>query len=182
MFIKKRKTPHQTDSYELKEPTIMEQVVAEHDSENIEEITTVHDRELDPTTAYKKFIDQPKQRLHDIKILIYNSCTSSLFHIGNIQRVVVVLITATLAIAVPNFSIALSIIGAVVGTLFGFILPCIFHLAVFKRELRWFVIVKDILIILSGVATGIFATYLAIQTAASSKEIKIFKTNIGSIL
>ncbi len=63
------------------------------------------------------------------------------------------------------FVCALSISGAVGGTLLAYIIPCVIHIKLHGTNLPWPVIIKDIILILFGLVGGVasvFASAIAI--------------------
>lgn len=75
-------------------------------------------------------------------------------------RFLVVLITALVAYAIPDFGKFLSLVGSSICTLLGFIIPCYFHLAVFERnELKIWEMTLDYILIIVGVLFGLIGTY-----------------------
>lgn len=63
-----------------------------------------------------------------------------------------VLIVTLVALLVPNFADFLSLVGSSVCIILGFVLPALFHLMVYKDELRWHGLALDGIIIVFGVA------------------------------
>lgn len=49
------------------------------------------------------------------------------------MRLALVALTGVVAIAVPNFAVLMSLIGATCCTLLAFILPASFHLSIFRQ-------------------------------------------------
>jgi len=75
-------------------------------------------------------------------------------------RTCVVIASATIAYAVPNFGLFLSLVGSSICTLLAFILPCYFHLLAFgRRGLKYWEIFLDYFLIGFGVLFGILGTY-----------------------
>mmetsp|Transcript_30008 Transcript_30008/g.60043 ORF Transcript_30008/g.60043 Transcript_30008/m.60043 type:complete len:496 (-) Transcript_30008:186-1673(-) len=87
-------------------------------------------------------------------------------------RVCIVLTTATIAYALPNFGKFLELVGSSICTLLGFILPCYFHIKVFgSRQLKTWEIILDVGIIVLGVFFGAIGTYDAILKLMEDDEI-----------
>lgn len=75
----------------------------------------------------------------------------------------VVLTTATIAYALPNFGKFLELVGASICTLLGFILPCLFDIKVFgKTELKVWQLLTDVSIIGIGIFFGAVGTFDAV--------------------
>mmetsp|Transcript_12015 Transcript_12015/g.18428 ORF Transcript_12015/g.18428 Transcript_12015/m.18428 type:complete len:492 (+) Transcript_12015:21-1496(+) len=70
-------------------------------------------------------------------------------------RIMIVLMTATIAYSLPNFGKFLELVGASICTLLGFILPCYFHLRVFgRKEMKMWELLFNLFII---IVAGFFA-------------------------
>ncbi|KAI3708534.1 hypothetical protein L2E82_37744 [Cichorium intybus] len=54
-----------------------------------------------------------------------------------------VLVVSLVSLSVPNFADFLSLMSSIVCIVLGFVLPALFHLMVYKNELRWIGWVKD---------------------------------------
>ncbi|KAI9165646.1 hypothetical protein LWI28_017967 [Acer negundo] len=74
-------------------------------------------------------------------------------------RWVIVLGVSLVALSVPNFADFLSLVGSSVCVVLGFVLPALFHLLVFRRELGWKWIALDGIIVVFGVVIGISGTW-----------------------
>jgi hypothetical protein len=88
---------------------------------------------------------------------------STHYVVGNIHRIIVMLLTAALAISVPDFGDFLSLIGGLGGTMLAFVLPLIIHLITFNKKLSWSVVVKDVSIILFGLIAVVVTTIQSVQ-------------------
>ena len=78
-------------------------------------------------------------------------------------RVIIVLITATIAYFLPNFGKFLELVGASICTLLGFILPCYFHLRVFgRKEMKMWELLFNLFIIAVSVFFAFVGTIDAI--------------------
>lgn len=76
-----------------------------------------------------------------------------------------VLIVSLVALLVPNFADFLSLVGSSVCIILGFVLPALFHLMVYKDELRWHGLALDGIIIVFGVvfaASGTLSSLIEI--------------------
>jgi len=78
-------------------------------------------------------------------------------------RAFVVLLSAIIAWLIPDFGKFLSLVGASICTILGFILPCYFHLHAFeKTELKWWELLLERFLVLFGIAFGIIGTYQSV--------------------
>eukprot|EP00731_Ephydatia_muelleri_P037349 Em0447g4a len=91
--------------------------------------------------------------------------------VENVFRAVVVMITAVLAVSIPDLGDLISLVGAFASTSLSFIFPPLMEIAVFwsstdRRCLRIFSksewLIKDLLIVLLGAVGFCFGTYAAI--------------------
>lgn len=74
-------------------------------------------------------------------------------------RAFVVMMSAIIAWLIPDFGKFLSLVGASICTILGFILPCYFHLQAFEnKELKWWELLLDWFLVLFGIAFGIIGT------------------------
>lgn len=85
-------------------------------------------------------------------------------------RWIVVLAVTFVALLVPNFADFLSLVGSSVCIILGFVLPALFHLIVFKDELRWHGLACDGAIILMATVFSVYGTYSSILEIFGSKE------------
>ena len=86
-------------------------------------------------------------------------------------RSFVVLMCVIIAWMIPNFGQFLSLVGASICTILGFILPCYFHLKSFKRtELKYWEIFLDWFLIAFGVVFGILGTRDSLVGILSGKD------------
>ena len=72
-----------------------------------------------------------------------------------ISRTILVFTTLGVAIAVPHFGFLMSIIGSLLGVCVSFIFPCLLHLQLKWKQLKWHNIVFEFFIILFGTVSGI---------------------------
>jgi proton-coupled amino acid transporter len=105
-----------------------------------------------------------EQDVHWVKKLL----TSTTFHIENTVRIVTLIVTALLAISIPDFGDFLSIIGGLGGTLLAFVLPCIIHIIVCRKEVSWAVIAKDVAITTFGIVASAITTYMSVAHIVES--------------
>ncbi|KAM3394425.1 amino acid transporter AVT3B [Capsicum galapagoense] len=85
-------------------------------------------------------------------------------------RWITVLAVTFVALLVPNFADFLSLVGSSVCIILGFVLPALFHLIVFKHELRWYGLVCDGAIILFAAVFSIYGTYSSLLEIFGTKE------------
>lgn len=86
-------------------------------------------------------------------------------------RVCMVLCTATIAYSIPNFGKFLELVGASICTLLGFILPCIFHIKVYRKEqMRVWEFCLDLVLIVLGVVFGVIGTVDAVLKLLEGEE------------
>jgi hypothetical protein len=96
--------------------------------------------------------------------IVFRKSSEGLFNIkGNILRFVCCLFTAAVAFFMPFFGYISGLIGALGSSFLAFILPVIFHLMLFRKELSWWVISKDVTIIIFGSAALIVGTVFAVK-------------------
>ncbi|XP_015070467.1 amino acid transporter AVT3B [Solanum pennellii] len=74
-------------------------------------------------------------------------------------RWIMVLVVTFVALFVPNFADFLSLVGSSVCIILGFVLPALFHLIVFKDELRWHGLACDGAIIVVAAVFSVYGTY-----------------------
>ena len=85
-------------------------------------------------------------------------------------RFLIVLGTAGVAYAIPNFRKFLSLVGSSICTILGFILPCIFHLRVFGEDVKWWQWFLDYLLIIGGIMFGAIGTYTSFLALLSDDD------------
>ena len=86
-------------------------------------------------------------------------------------RAFVVLFSAFIAYSIPDFGKFLSLVGASICTILGFILPSYYHLKVFERsELTILEYFMDLFLILFGVIFGVFGTYQSFRDLLSNEQ------------
>ncbi|KAL3377765.1 hypothetical protein AABB24_003927 [Solanum stoloniferum] len=84
-------------------------------------------------------------------------------------RWLMVLAVTFVALAVPNFADFLSLVGSSVCIVLGFVLPSLFHLIVFKDELRWHGFVFDAALIVMGTIFAVYGTYSSLMEILAKK-------------
>jgi amino acid permease len=80
-----------------------------------------------------------------------------------IIRTIIVLLSIVLAVAIPNFTKQVSLVGAVADSCLGLILPCLIYPKLFWGNMRWYTIALAAVILLFGfygVACGILVFIL----------------------
>jgi proton-coupled amino acid transporter len=85
-------------------------------------------------------------------------------------RCILVILTAIVAFSVPDFGKFLSLVGSSICTILGFILPCYFHLAVMRKELKYWQIGIDGFLIFGGLAFGLLGTYNSFLNLLNGEE------------
>lgn len=85
-------------------------------------------------------------------------------------RVCVVILTAFIAYAIPDFGKFLGLVGSSICTLLGFIIPCYFHIKVFAGDLRKWELFLDYFLMVSGVIFGVLGTYNSFQELFVSED------------
>jgi len=78
-------------------------------------------------------------------------------------RLLAVVFTATVAFLVPFFGLIGGLVGAFGSSILAFVLPVTFHMMVYWKELPKWIIVKDCIILVFGVASCILGTTLALK-------------------
>ncbi|KAM3304363.1 hypothetical protein P3S67_011229 [Capsicum chacoense] len=74
-------------------------------------------------------------------------------------RWAMVLAVTLVALMVPNFADFLSLVGSSVCIVLGFVLPAMFHLIAFKKELVWHGLAFDVALVLMGAVFAVYGTY-----------------------
>jgi len=80
-----------------------------------------------------------------------------------LSRFVAVGLGLAIAVSVPYFGPVVGILGAVLGTLLVFFLPCLFHLKIRWKRLSVYHKILEILIIIVGLAAGAIGLYASIK-------------------
>ncbi|CAN4083599.1 unnamed protein product [Withania somnifera] len=84
-------------------------------------------------------------------------------------RWLVVLAVTFVALVVPNFADFLSLVGSSVCIVLGFVLPALFHLMVFKDELRWHGLASDAALIVMGTVFAVYGTSSSLMEILAKK-------------
>ncbi|KAF9603683.1 hypothetical protein IFM89_037446 [Coptis chinensis] len=84
-------------------------------------------------------------------------------------RWLVVLGVSIVALMVPNFADFLSLVGSSVCCILGFVLPALFHLLVFKEEMKWNIMVLDVAIVILGMVFAVSGTWSSLLEIFSVK-------------
>ncbi|KAK1303838.1 Lysine histidine transporter-like 3 [Acorus calamus] len=84
-------------------------------------------------------------------------------------RWVVVLGVSLVALLVPNFADFLSLVGSSVCCILGFVLPALFHLKVFKREMGFWAMALDVGIMILGIVFAVSGTLSSLMEIFSVK-------------
>ena len=82
----------------------------------------------------------------------------------NLLRAVLVTITAGIAIALKNqFAYVSALTGSLGSSVLAYILPCIFHIVLYKNTNSVAVVIKDIIIVVFGIVGGVVGVVITIQ-------------------
>ena len=75
-----------------------------------------------------------------------------------------VTITAGIAIALHNqFAYVSALTGSLGSSVLAYILPCIFHIVLYKNTNSVAVVIKDIIIVVFGIVGGVVGVVITIQ-------------------
>lgn len=85
------------------------------------------------------------------------------YHFGNLIRLMMVLTTGIVVVAIPSFTTLMALVGATCCTLLAFILPGIFHLKIFGESITLAGKVLDYVLIILGIVATILGTIDALQ-------------------
>ncbi|KAJ8318235.1 hypothetical protein KUTeg_003326 [Tegillarca granosa] len=81
----------------------------------------------------------------------------------NILRMLIVICAAGLAVLFrDSFAYVGAFVGAVGSSLLAYILPCVFHLKLCREDLSYFIIIKDVVIIVVGIFCSVISLYTVI--------------------
>lgn len=72
-----------------------------------------------------------------------------------VTRMVLVFSTLGIALAVPHFGLLMGIFGSVFGVSITLIFPCLFHLQLKWKKLRWYHKAFEMFIVLFGIVSGV---------------------------
>lgn len=85
-------------------------------------------------------------------------------------RALIVLLAAYIAISVPGFGIFISLVGSTVCAMLAFVLPGLFHLRIFDRELPWHARAFNYLLIAFGTTFGVVGTFQTLASMIDSRR------------
>jgi solute carrier family 36 (proton-coupled amino acid transporter) len=89
----------------------------------------------------------------------------------NLIRLILVFVTSLVAVSIPYFSLFVSLVGALGGSMMAYILPCVFHIKLFSQSSpRWKVIFHWALVIFGVVAAIVASTVTIIQLIEAVKD------------
>ncbi|KAF9617279.1 hypothetical protein IFM89_035223 [Coptis chinensis] len=88
-------------------------------------------------------------------------------------RWLVVLGVSLVALMVPNFGDFLYLVGSSVCCILGCVLPALFHLLVFKKEMKWNGIVLDVANVILGLVFAVSGTWSSLLEIFSVKEVAV---------
>lgn len=74
-----------------------------------------------------------------------------------------VLAVTLVGLMVPNFADFLSLVGSSVCIVLGIVLPALFHLIVFNKELSWHGLAVDAALVLMGAVLAVYGTYASMS-------------------
>lgn len=86
-------------------------------------------------------------------------------------RFLLVLLTATAAVLIPDFSIVMAFIGSVPSNLMAFFLPALFHLVICWRVMGFWARMRDVLLLLSAMAAVVICTWTTVFGLINHLEI-----------
>lgn len=72
-----------------------------------------------------------------------------------ISRPLVLTFGLLMAIIIPHFGLFMGLVGSFTGTCLCFIFPCIFHMVLKWKELRWYNIIARVYVIVFGLVCGV---------------------------
>nr|XP_004253243.1 amino acid transporter AVT3C [Solanum lycopersicum] len=78
-------------------------------------------------------------------------------------RWIMVLAVTLVGLMVPNFADFLSLVGSSVCIVLGIVLPALFHLIVFNKELSWHGLAVDAALVLMGAVLAVYGTYASMS-------------------
>ncbi|XP_003388735.3 PREDICTED: amino acid transporter ANT1-like [Amphimedon queenslandica] len=96
---------------------------------------------------------------------------------GCILRILLVLVTGIIVLLIPNFSILMALVGSSCCTLLAFILPAVFHVKLFGKNIARFQFFFDILLILIGLIGAVIGTQDALSRLFSDKTTSLHTIN-----
>lgn len=80
------------------------------------------------------------------------------------SRVVAVGVGIAIAVSIPYFGPVVGILGAVLGSMLVYLLPCLFHLKIKWKKLNIYNKVFEIAVLVIGVTAGIIGLYAAVKS------------------
>ena len=90
----------------------------------------------------------------------------------NLLRAVLVTITAGIAIALKNkFAYVSALTGSLGSSVLAYILPCIFHIILYKNTNSVAVVIKDIIIVVFGIVGGVVGVVITIQEMVKNSKV-----------
>ena len=77
-----------------------------------------------------------------------------------------------LAVSVPHFGLVMGLLGSITGSCLCFVFPCVFHLKLKWKNLRWYHIILRLAIVVFGVSCGgLGAVFTGKELAAAIKGV-----------
>lgn len=78
-----------------------------------------------------------------------------------VTRTLLVTLGLFLAVVVPHFGLLMGLVGSFTGTCLSFVFPCIFHLKLKWKELKWYSVAIRIFVIVFGLVAGGFGLFFS---------------------
>jgi len=85
----------------------------------------------------------------------------------NLMRISLATGAMAVAIVVPHFGLFIGLIGSLGSSALAFVIPCLFHLKIFKGELSLWIQIKNWALIVFGVIGGVVGTVITVKDLAS---------------
>ncbi|KAL0482636.1 solute carrier family 36 (proton-coupled amino acid transporter) [Acrasis kona] len=123
-----------------------------------------------PSGDESQFLFNPTTNSLEVQTKTSRKATLLRWIAGSVMRAVVIILTAVLAASIPDFGSFLSLIGGLGGTLLAFVLPCIIHIIVYRKEMHWYVFAKDISIATFGILASAITTWTAIDNMIKGRK------------
>ena len=85
-----------------------------------------------------------------------------------LTRTLLVTLGLFLAVVVPHFGLLMGLVGSFTGTCLSFVFPCVFHLKLKWKELKWYDVALRIFVIIFGLVAGGFGLVFSGRELAKS--------------
>jgi len=86
----------------------------------------------------------------------------------NALRTMLVVFTSLIAISVPYFSLFVSLVGALGSSSLAFVIPCVFHLKLFRGRSYRSIVICNYLVIVLGVVGAVISTVITLRDLATA--------------